>query len=396
MGKNNKKAIPETTIPSSAENKNSGSLRIKSLQQKPVSVPSSLPSNSSTISGGSTSAVAGSSTSGGVSSSSSIGLQNPIPHSQSVHSTMAGYMKSRSGGTLQKLPNEASMTMKNSLSEDNIMMSNQQRLHRQQHPYYQQHGMYMQQAPPMPRRPAPVFDPQKHLREQMKGNNMFHRDANEHPRSHSHPRPPPKDMYDYLPSAMMRPGSRVGIADPLCAESTDYDVIQRLQQQPPSQANPSSTQRSAPPPPPTMQQHLNLIQYHQQNSNYPYAFYQDRGVPNEGNQPFHGRTGSNLSNGSSNNNNPSSSNLMANAVPKPRRPKSNYYEYESYNNNHSNYADVPPQVPYVPNQKVMQHTREDYHQQQQQANMYSLPRSTTTLPSLHKQSHPQFFHTDYN
>merc|ERR1719150_1562198 len=310
-------------------------------------------------------------------------------------------MKSRSGGTLQKLPNEASMTMKNSLSGDNIMMSNQQRLQRQQHPYHQQHGMYMQQAPPMPRRPAPVFDPQKHLREQMKGNNMFHRDTNEHPRSHSHPRPPPKDMYDYLPSAMMRPGSRVGIADPLCAESTDYDVIQRLQQQPPTQPYPPSNHRSAPPPPPPMQQHMNLIQQHHQQQNYPYAFYQEGSISTGPSQHYHIRSGSNLSNGSSSNNNypSSSSNLMAqNTGPhKSRRPKSNFYEYESYNNNHNNYADVPsqPAPRFGGNQhpQMQQQLRGDEYHHQQQA-MYSLPRSTTTLPSLHKQS--QYFHTDYS
>ena len=32
-----------------------------------------------------------------------------------------------------------------------------------------------------------------------------------------------------MPNAMMRPGSRVGIADPLSAESPDYDVLHRLQ-----------------------------------------------------------------------------------------------------------------------------------------------------------------------
>ena len=64
---------------------------------------------------------------------------------------------------------------------------------------------------------------------------------------------------------MMRPGSRVGIADPLSTASKDYDGIQRWQQQPQAQAYPSSSQRPAPPPPP-MQQHLNLIQHHQQNT----------------------------------------------------------------------------------------------------------------------------------
>ena len=308
-------------------------------------------------------------------------------------------MKSRSGGALQAPVNQQSNSMKNSLSGDNLMMTNQQRLQRhqlQQYTYYQQHSMYMQQAPPMPRRPAPVFDHQKHLRQQLKsGGSLYRGETNEHARSHSHPRPPPKDMYDYLPSAMMRPGSRVGIADPLSTASTDYDVIQRLQQQPQSQAYPSSSQRPAPPPPPSMQQHLNLIQHHQQNANYPYPFYPDGGGVSaaSANQHFHMRSGSNLSNGSSNNNNPSSSSLMTTAASKPRRPKSNFYEYELYNNNnHNNYADMQTPIPFDGNQQPLQH-REDYHQQQA---MYSLPRSTTTLPSMHKQSHQQYFHTDYN
>jgi hypothetical protein len=80
---------------------------------------------------------------------------------------------------------------------------------------------------------------------------------------------------------------------------------------------------------------------------------------------------------------------------KSRRPKSNYYEYESHNNNHGNYSDVPTQQAprFGGNHPSQQQLRgEDYHHQQQ--TMYSLPRSTTTLPSLHKQS--QYFHTDYS
>eukprot|EP00093_Oithona_nana_P004367 04367.XXX_109905_102637_1 [CDS] Oithona nana genome sequencing. len=50
-------------------------------------------------------------------------------------------------------------------------------------------------------------------------------------RSHSQPRyhpmrtTPNNEMYEYMPSAMMRPGSRVGIADPTSSESPDYDVL---------------------------------------------------------------------------------------------------------------------------------------------------------------------------
>ena len=404
--KGSKKSNPELNPSSHPENVPYENKRNNQSSMKPNSVPNALPSNSSSISGGSTSAVAGSSASGAISSSSSLIGSNHMPHSQSVHGSMSGgYAKSRSGGTLYRPNEEQPNSMKTSLSGDHLMLHNQ-RLQKQQHPFYQQHGTYMQQAPPMPRRPAPVFDPQKHLREQqLKSHGSLNREANDHTRSHSHPRPPPKDMYDYLPSAMMRPGSRVGIADPLCAESTDYDVIQRLQQQPPTQPYPPSNHRSAPPPPPPMQQHLNLIQqHHQQHQNYPYAYYPDGGgMPVGPSQHYHIRSGSNLSNGSSSNNNypSSSSNLIANAqnpgIHKSRRPKSNYYEYESYNNNHGNYADVPSQqvTRYGGNQHppMQQQLRgDDYHHQQQ--TMYSLPRSTTTLPSLHKQS--QYFHTDYS
>ncbi len=42
------------------------------------------------------------------------------------------------------------------------------------------------------------------------------------------PPPPRQEVYDYLPSAIMRPGSRVGIADPGAnTASSDYEVIQR-------------------------------------------------------------------------------------------------------------------------------------------------------------------------
>ena len=391
----NKKTNTELTTAPNTEG-SSDHLRNKSTSQKLITAPNALPSNSSTVSGGSTSAVVGSS-SAGASSSSSLPATTHLPHSQSMHSTMSAYVKSRSGGTLPNNMNEqTSYALKNSVSGDNIMAAHQYRLQRhqlQQYPYYQQ-SMHMQQAPPMPRRPAPIFDQQKHLRQQLRGGSSLHRvDAHEHTRSHSNPRPPPQDMYDYLPSSMMRPGSRVGIADPLSTASTDYDVIQRLQQQPQSQPYPYSTQRPAPPPPPAMQQHINMIQHHQQHSNFAYPFHPGgsgaTAVP--ANQHFHMRTGSNLSSGSSNNNNPSSSSLMS-GVTKSRRPKSNYYEYELYNNNHGNYADVQAPIHFDGNQPMQQ--QNEYHHLQE---MYSLPRNTTTLPSMHKQqSHQQYFHTDYN
>ena len=72
-----------------------------------------------------------------------------------------------------------------------------------------------------------------------------------HSRSHSQPRyhatARPNEMYEYMPSSMMRPGSRVGIAaDPAgSTEIADYDVIQRLQN---THVQP---QQQPPPPPPS-------------------------------------------------------------------------------------------------------------------------------------------------
>ena len=74
-----------------------------------------------------------------------------------------------------------------------------------------------------------------------------------HSRSHSQPRyhaaaARPNEMYEYMPSSMMRPGSRVGIAaDPAgSTEIADYDVIQRLQN-----THVQPQQQQPPPPPPS-------------------------------------------------------------------------------------------------------------------------------------------------
>ena len=73
-----------------------------------------------------------------------------------------------------------------------------------------------------------------------------------HSRSHSQPRyhatARPNEMYEYMPSSMMRPGSRVGIAaDPAgSTEIADYDVIQRLQN---THVQPQQQQQPPPPPP---------------------------------------------------------------------------------------------------------------------------------------------------
>ena len=383
-----------------------------------------LPSNSSsTTSGGSTSAVAGGS-SAGVSSSSSLPAapmhHHTLPASHSIHGTLAQFVKSKSGGSIQNPPATTTdshfNSMKHSTTGDNLVRWQQlqtQRHHQQvpQHPYYQQQQQLMHHH--QPRRPAPVFDQQRHLQQwkaAAAGSSLYHGEEQLHgqPRSHSHPRHPPKDMYDYLPSSMMRPGSRVGIVDPLSTASTDYDVIQRLQQQPPaSQYPPPSSQRQAPPPPP---------QHPMMHTNFSYGpYYQGAGPSQHTNQHFHMRSGSNLSSGShnSNNNNPSSSSLNTAlaAGGKPRRPKSNFYEYELYtapnNNNHGNYADVG-QHPVAPfgdggsTQQAHHHPGGDYSAHHHQQAMYSLPRSATTTiaTSINKlQSHnqqQQYFHTDYN
>ena len=54
-----------------------------------------------------------------------------------------------------------------------------------------------------------------------------HEEVTYPPRQQAEPNIQSEVHYDYLPSAMMRPGSRVGIADPSGGQQVDYDVIQR-------------------------------------------------------------------------------------------------------------------------------------------------------------------------
>lgn len=173
------------------------------------------------------------------------------------------------------------------------------------------------------------------------------------PRSHSQPRymtsrTQQNEVYEYMPSSMMRPGSRVGIADPASSESPDYDVLHRLQNthiQPPQM-------RPQPPIPPNMYPH-----YYQQPQ--PPQFYNQYGYHQQAlPQIAHPRTSSNLSSGSSNNGN------------KPSRPKSNYYDYDYNVVNHpaSSFASST-------SASSQYYSSSDHH-----PSMYSLPRSTSGYP----------------
>ena len=197
-----------------------------------------------------------------------------------------------------------------------------------------------------------------------------------HPRSHSQPRYQTRtsqsEMYEYYPTAMMRPGSRVGIADPaqLSSDTADYDVIQRLQNthvQPPAQYQP----------PPPQRQMFNYYQaqqqqhpaYLQQYSMYPPHPYAGgyAVAASQHHQPIiaHPRQGSNMSSGSSTNNNP------AVTSGRPPRPKSNYYEYEMYNNNPASFASASSSN--ATTSSSSQYPSSDLHH----PTMYSLPRSSS-------------------
>ena len=154
------------------------------------------------------------------------------------------------------------------------------------------------------------------------------------PRSHSQPRYRQANEYEYMPSSMMRPGSRVGIADN--SDSPDYDVLHRLQN-----THIQPQMRSAPPPVPMYHPYYAPTQPPFYNQ---YGYHQ-AAVPQQG--FHHPRQGSNSSSGASN---------------KSQRPKSNFYEYD-YNNPYSS-------------------TTNQYYSSSelQQPSMYSLPRSTSGYP----------------
>ena len=176
-------------------------------------------------------------------------------------------------------------------------------------------------------------------------------------RSHSQPRyggaapARPNEMYEYMPSAMMRPGSRVGIADPASTEIADYDVIQRLQN-----THVGHPQQPPPPPsrPPAAYNHYGYVQ--QYNLYNQYGYHQ-QALP----QVAHPRSGSNLSSGSSNG-----------GPHKVPRPKSNYYEYEMYNNNPSSYMSTASSATTSSNSHYPSSNDPPPHPA-----MYSLPRSSS-------------------
>ena len=114
-----------------------------------------------------------------------------LPQSQSVPDYRALYAKSRSGGDLAHSATASDFA--------------------RPHPPPQQHHLnYQQQQQPLSH-PYP-----HHVQPHMQQPHQPHQQP------HSH------EVYEYLPSAIMRPGSRVGIADPgQNAGSSDYEVIQR-------------------------------------------------------------------------------------------------------------------------------------------------------------------------
>jgi hypothetical protein len=192
----------------------------------------------------------------------------------------------------------------------------QQQLHQQQQ--QRQHHHQKRQAPPPPpflggqlRGAAPSMHPHQQVR---KPGEMY--------------------AYEYFPSAMMRPGSRVGIADPaqLSTESADYDVIQRLQHRQPSSSDPPMRH------PRDFNPGYDLYGSQRSYSGHHHA-PQVHGVHlgSHGLAQVHMRTGSNLSSGSSSHNNLNTSGGSSGSG-KASRPKSNFYEYEMFNpHNHFHY-----------------------------------------------------------
>ncbi len=189
-----------------------------------------------------------------------------------------------------------------------------------------------------------------------------------HARSHSQPRYHTRttqnsEVYEYYPTSMMRPGSRVGIADPaqLSSDNTDYDVIQRLQN---THVQPPQPQHQYPPPMPQQQHRQTMYNYYQQPPAYlqQYNMYPHYGYTGASAASIaHARQGSNLSSGSSStNNNPG----------RPQRPKSNYYEYEMYNNNPVSFASAASSTT---TSSSSQYPSSDLHHPA----MYSLPRSSS-------------------
>ena len=231
-----------------------------------------------------------------------------------------------------------------SRSGDLVTMSSRPQPPQQQQQQHQQlhhhHHHQKRQAPP----PPPFA--QNQLRGQVPHHLV-------HPQMR---KPGEMQAYEYFPSAMMRPGSRVGIADPaqLSTESADYDVLQRLQQRP----SPAEQQQQ--------QQH----QQQQMRFYHGYDLYGSQRSYNQ-HQQVHGvhlgsshglaqvhmRTGSNLSSGSStqNNLNTSGGSSGSGSGSKASRPKSNFYEYEMFGLQHQHHYQQHPQ------QQQQQHQQQQHH-----------------------------------
>ena len=188
-------------------------------------------------------------TSGGATAPSTSSL----PQSQSVPDYRALYAKSRSGGDLAHSATTSDFARPHPPPQQHHHNYQQQQQQQQplSHPYPHHVQPHMQQQPQQP---------------------------------HSH------EVYEYLPSAIMRPGSRVGIADPgQNAGSSDYEVIQR-----------HLMHRS---------RNSGYDQQHQQQQQQQQQLQQPQVVHRRTQQSAHSRSHSN---------------------PARARPKSNFYEYDTW------------------------------------------------------------------
>jgi hypothetical protein len=240
----------------------------------------------------------------------------------------------------------------------------QQQQLQQQHQHPQHHHHQKRQAPP-----PPPFLPNQ-LRAQ--GPSHSHHQQQQQLR-----KPGEMYAYEYFPSAMMRPGSRVGIADPaqLSTESADYDVIQRLQHRPSQQQQQQQLPQEPPHP-----QHPMRYSRGEYNPGYENLYGSQRSYPqvpphhgvhlgSQGLAQVHMRSGSNLSSGSSTQNNLNISGGSSGSG-KTARPKSNFYEYELYSHHHHSQQHNHFQYPSQQQQQ---------QQQQQQHPMYSVPRGSANM-----------------
>lgn len=111
----------------------------------------------------------------------------------------------------------------------------------------------------------------------------------------------PRELYDHLPSAMMRPGSRVGIADP--TPNPDYDVIQHTLHQH------TLFQRNR-----MIHHHPSMVPQNQQQQHYAPIYNHPPPPPSTiQHQKVQHRSGSRSA---------------------ASRPKSNFYEYETWSGHH--------------------------------------------------------------